>query len=67
MPKYVCHKKVWALKIAEITEPTDATGTSRTIIPRDVPIKPGTSLNSDVSRQTRVYPLSKAPAGENDL
>ena len=35
MPKYVCHKKVWALKIAEITEPTDATGTSRTIIPAD--------------------------------
>ena len=35
MPKYVCHKKVWALKIAEITEPTDATGTSRTIMPAD--------------------------------
>ena len=35
MPKYECHKKVWALKIAEITEPTDATGTSRTIMPAD--------------------------------
>lgn len=31
MPKYVCHKKVWALKIAEIT----ATGSSITIIPAD--------------------------------
>lgn len=35
MPKYECHKKVWALKIADITEPTDATGTSRTIVPAD--------------------------------
>lgn len=35
MPRYKCHKQVWALKIAEITEPTDITGTARTIVPVD--------------------------------
>ncbi len=35
MPKYKCHKEVWALKIAEIGEPTDETGTSRTITPAE--------------------------------
>ena len=35
MPKYECHKKVWALKIADITEPTNNIGTARTIIPAD--------------------------------
>ena len=42
MPKYECHKKVkvWALKIAEITEPTDVSGTSRTIVPSDAGYAP---------------------------
>ena len=35
MPRYKCHKQVWALKIADITEPTDEAGESRTIVPAD--------------------------------
>ena len=35
MPRYKCHKEVWALKIADITEPTDSAGATRTIVPAD--------------------------------
>jgi hypothetical protein len=43
MPRYLCHKKVWALKIADIKDPTkpgNETDGSRIITPADAGFAP---------------------------
>lgn len=43
MPKYQCHKQVWALKIAEIKDPTkpgNESDGSRIIVPSDAGYAP---------------------------
>lgn len=43
MPQYLCHKKVWALKIAQIVDPTkpgNETDGSRMIVPAEAGFAP---------------------------